>query len=66
MNGARRPDLPEVLHERERLLRKAIRRLERMFPKDTGLVILAFGTHAEGEQQRAGHLSYISNCSRDR
>jgi len=62
---ARRSDLPKVLHERERLLRKAIRRLERMFPEHTGLVLLAFDTRAAGEPKRSGHMSYIGNVSRE-
>lgn len=61
----RRTDLPKILHERERLLRKAIRRLEKMFPKHTGLVILAFDTHASNEEQQKGHMSYIANVPRD-
>lgn len=64
-DGPRRADLPKILHERERLLRKAIKKLERMFPENTGLVILAFGTHADGERSRSGHMSYIGNVSRD-
>jgi len=58
-NDVRRQDLPKVLHERERLLRKAIRRLERMFPKGTGLTILAFDFGG------TGHMSYISNARRE-
>lgn len=65
MNGPRRADLPRILHARERLLRKAIKVLERMFPKHTGLVILAFDTHGDGERSRSGHMSYIGNVQRD-
>ena len=61
---ARRSDLPKILHERERLLRKAIRRLERMFPEHTGLVLLAFDTHGVGDPKRTGHMSYIGNVTR--
>ena len=63
--NARRNDLPKILHDRERLMREAMKSLERMFPEGTGLTLLAHDTHAPGEQQRDGHMSYISNTSRE-
>lgn len=57
--SVRRQDLPKRLHERERLLRKAIRWLDRLFPKGTGLVVLAFDFGGKG------HMSYISNAKRE-
>ncbi|HHH29060.1 MAG TPA: hypothetical protein ENK57_12050 [Polyangiaceae bacterium] len=55
----RRRDLPKELHERERLLRKAMRRLERIFPERTGILILAFDFGPKGT------LSHISNAQRE-
>lgn len=57
--NVRREDLPKVLHERERLMRKAIKRLERMFPEGTGLTLLAY------DHGSKGHMSYISTSQRE-
>lgn len=58
MNSPRRRDLPQELHDRERLMRVAMRSLVGLFPKGTGLTLLAYD-HGDG-----GHMSYVSNSDR--
>lgn len=54
----RRRDLPKELHEREALMREAMRYLDEKFPKGTGLTLLAFDFGG------GGHMSYVSNAQR--
>ncbi len=58
LTGKRRHDLPEILAERERLLRTSLSALLEVFPKDTGLALFAFD-FGDG-----GHMSYVSNANR--
>jgi len=59
MDRPRRHDLPRVLHDRERLMRRAMKQLEAMFPRGTGLALMAF------DLGDAGHMSWISNAQRE-
>ena len=60
-NRPRRRSLPEELHDREHLMREAMRYLQDRFPSGTGLTLLAYDL---GSGKERGHMSYISNTQR--